>query len=73
VPYVVTGGAQGIGRVIAERLAEDSYVVVLDVSSQLDWQHERVTLVSGDGRDPQAADQSTAPTRKPSPEPLGDH
>jgi NAD(P)-dependent dehydrogenase (short-subunit alcohol dehydrogenase family) len=28
--YVVTGGAQGVGRAIAERLARDAHVVVLD-------------------------------------------
>jgi NAD(P)-dependent dehydrogenase (short-subunit alcohol dehydrogenase family) len=28
--FVVTGGAQGVGRAIAERLARDGHVVVLD-------------------------------------------
>ena len=28
--YVVTGGAHGVGRAIAERLARDGHVVVLD-------------------------------------------
>lgn len=49
---VVTGGAQGIGRAIAERLAAAGEVVVVDTAADLGWQHERVRLVSGDARDP---------------------
>jgi NAD(P)-dependent dehydrogenase (short-subunit alcohol dehydrogenase family) len=53
--YVVTGGAQGIGRAIAGRLTLDGYVVVLDVAGDLGWTHERVRLVSGHAGDPQVA------------------
>ncbi|GGN44402.1 NAD(P)-dependent dehydrogenase (short-subunit alcohol dehydrogenase family) [Actinoplanes campanulatus] len=56
--YVVTGAAQGVGRAVAERLAADGHVVVLDVAGRLDWQHDRVTLVSGDATDPSAARQA---------------
>ncbi len=58
--FVVTGGAQGIGRAIAQRLADDGDVVILDVNSQLDWRHERVTLVAGDARDPEATQRAAA-------------
>ncbi|SDT39724.1 SDR family NAD(P)-dependent oxidoreductase [Actinoplanes derwentensis] len=53
--YVVTGAAQGVGRAVAERLAEDGPVIVLDVAGRLDWKHDRVTLVSGDAADPGTA------------------
>ncbi|HWS37100.1 MAG TPA: SDR family oxidoreductase [Actinoplanes sp.] len=53
--YVVTGAAHGIGRAIAERLAEDGPVIVLDVATRLDRPHDRITLVTGDAADPAAA------------------
>jgi len=53
--YVVTGGAQGVGRAIVERLARSGHVVVIDVADALDWQHERVSLITGDARDPAVA------------------
>lgn len=52
--YVVTGGAQGIGRAVVERLAEQGHVVVLDVDADaLRWteQHSRVSAVVGDAGD----------------------
>lgn len=56
--FVVTGGAQGDGRAIAERLADDGQVVVLDVIGQLGWQHDRVMLVTGDACDPATAQRA---------------
>jgi NAD(P)-dependent dehydrogenase (short-subunit alcohol dehydrogenase family) len=53
--FVVTGGAQGVGRAIAERLATEGHVVVLDVATALEWDDPAVELVSGDGRDPEVA------------------
>lgn len=53
--YVVTGGATGGGRAIAERLARNGHVVVLDVAEHLDWAMDRVQLLSGDARDPHDA------------------
>ena len=58
--FVVTGGAQGVGRAIAERLSDDGQVVVLDVTGQIDWQHEQVILVTGDARDPETAQRAAA-------------
>src|SRR5258705_10305062 len=49
--YVVTGAGRGVGRAIAERLAEHGHVVVVDVDSDvLGWTHghPRVTAVAGD-------------------------
>jgi NAD(P)-dependent dehydrogenase (short-subunit alcohol dehydrogenase family) len=53
--FVVTGAAQGVGRAIAERLAQSGRVVVLDVAAQLDWQHADVGFVSSDAGDPAVA------------------
>jgi NAD(P)-dependent dehydrogenase (short-subunit alcohol dehydrogenase family) len=52
--YVVTGGAQGIGRAIVERLAGDGHVVVLDRDAgALAWTggDSRVSAVAGDAGD----------------------
>jgi NAD(P)-dependent dehydrogenase (short-subunit alcohol dehydrogenase family) len=50
--YVVTGGGRGIGRAIAERLAQDGHVVVLDLEAP-EWaaEHPDVTAVAGDAGD----------------------
>jgi NAD(P)-dependent dehydrogenase (short-subunit alcohol dehydrogenase family) len=53
--FVVTGAAQGVGRAIAERLAQSGHVVVLDVVGQLAWRHANVNLISGDAGDPALA------------------
>jgi NAD(P)-dependent dehydrogenase (short-subunit alcohol dehydrogenase family) len=53
--FVVTGAAQGVGRAIAERLACDGHVTVIDVAERLDWRRERIELVTGDARDPAVA------------------
>jgi NAD(P)-dependent dehydrogenase (short-subunit alcohol dehydrogenase family) len=52
--YVVTGGARGIGRAIAERLAADGHVVIVDIDADaLAWTHEhpRIVAVKGDAGD----------------------
>ena len=57
--YVVTGGAQGVGRAIVERLAHDGHVVVLDTAGEPDLP-ERVRYVRGDARDPDVAARAAA-------------
>lgn len=52
--YVVTGGARGIGRAIAARLAAEGHVVVVDVGADaLAWTREQpqITPVTGDAGD----------------------
>jgi NAD(P)-dependent dehydrogenase (short-subunit alcohol dehydrogenase family) len=52
--YVVTGGAQGVGRGLVERLAAEGFVVVLDTSrTALGWTADRsqVECVVGDAGD----------------------
>lgn len=53
--YVVTGGSQGVGRAIVERLAQGAYVVILDVTHALGWENPSVQLVTGDASDPEVA------------------
>jgi NAD(P)-dependent dehydrogenase (short-subunit alcohol dehydrogenase family) len=54
--FVVPGGAQGVGRAIAERLTTDGHVVVLDTAGLLPWEHERVQYISGDASDATTTD-----------------
>ncbi|GAA3291110.1 SDR family oxidoreductase [Dactylosporangium vinaceum] len=53
--FVVTGGAQGIGRVVAERLAVEGHVVVLDVAEFAGAPTDRIVSVLGDARDQETA------------------
>src|SRR5215218_3728765 len=55
--YVVTGGAHGVGRAIAERLAGGDHVVVLDVAAP-DWSRPGVTAVTGDAGDEAVAERA---------------
>jgi NAD(P)-dependent dehydrogenase (short-subunit alcohol dehydrogenase family) len=59
--YVVTGGARGIGRAIATRLAADGHVVVVDVDADaLAWTRERpqIAAVTGDAGDEAVTDRA---------------
>jgi NAD(P)-dependent dehydrogenase (short-subunit alcohol dehydrogenase family) len=58
--YVVTGGAQGVGRAIVERLADEGTVVVVDLGASLGWDRPGVRLVSGDAADPRVTARAAA-------------
>jgi NAD(P)-dependent dehydrogenase (short-subunit alcohol dehydrogenase family) len=52
--YVVTGGARGIGRAVATRLAREGHVVIVDLDTDaLAWtrEHPQVAAVIGDAGD----------------------
>ncbi|MEU8662827.1 SDR family NAD(P)-dependent oxidoreductase [Actinoplanes philippinensis] len=53
--FVVTGGARGVGRAIAERLTADGTVVVVDVADRLVPPYPRMVLISGNAADPEVA------------------
>ncbi|GAA3198995.1 SDR family oxidoreductase [Actinocorallia longicatena] len=58
---VVTGGARGVGRAVAERLAEHGTVVVVDLDEEaLAWTEgvERITAVVGSAADPAVAERA---------------
>jgi NAD(P)-dependent dehydrogenase (short-subunit alcohol dehydrogenase family) len=58
--YVVTGGAQGVGRAIVDRLAADgSTVVVLDLSDP-GGSSPNVRVVTGDASDPEVTRRAAA-------------
>jgi NAD(P)-dependent dehydrogenase (short-subunit alcohol dehydrogenase family) len=48
--FVVTGGARGVGRAIAERLAEDGAVVVVDTAAS-DGLGSGIRAIAGDASD----------------------
>lgn len=58
--YVVTGGSQGVGAAIVERLAAEGYVVVLDVRERDGEGTDRTHAVVGDARDPEVAGEAAA-------------
>ena len=58
--FVVTGAARGIGRAIAERLAVEGHVVIVDVADRLSWKHDHVTLIARDAADPATAQRAAA-------------
>jgi NAD(P)-dependent dehydrogenase (short-subunit alcohol dehydrogenase family) len=55
--YVVTGAGRGIGRAIAERLADGGHVVALDREPP-EWEHPRVVAVTGDAADEAVAERA---------------
>ena len=65
--FVVTGGAQGVGRAIVDRLVRDGTVVVVDVATALDRVDDRVQLVTGDASDAAVATRAAAAAEEPGP------
>ena len=56
--YVVTGGARGIGRAVAERLLEDGATVVVIDREPGEWAHARAIAVTGDAADEAVAERA---------------
>ncbi len=53
--FVVTGGAQGVGQSITQRLRQDGHVVVLDVATEISWVDPAVQLITGDASEERLA------------------
>ena len=53
--FVVTGGAQGVGMAITQRLCQDGHVVVLDVAPEMSWVDPAVQLITGDASEERLA------------------
>lgn len=58
--FIVTGGAQGVGKAIALHLAKQTHVVIIDTCQQLSWQHDKIHLVSGSAGDSNTALQAAS-------------
>jgi NAD(P)-dependent dehydrogenase (short-subunit alcohol dehydrogenase family) len=58
--YVVTGGAQGVGRAVVGRLAADGSAVVVVDLSDLGQVPANVRLVEGDAADPEVTERAAA-------------
>lgn len=67
VSSVVTGGAQGVGRAIVDRLCALGPVIVVDVVDRLGAQPDHVRLVTGDARDPDVAVRAAALAERAAP------
>ena len=58
--YVVTGGAGGVGRAIADHLSTHAHVVVIDTSGDPDDRGPSLRLIAGDAGDPAVAAEAAA-------------
>jgi NAD(P)-dependent dehydrogenase (short-subunit alcohol dehydrogenase family) len=68
--FVVTGGARGIGRAVAKRLAREGHVVVIDVDeSVLGWagRHGSVTPLIGDAGDEAVTEEAAEVAERTAP------
>src|SRR5829696_8455086 len=68
--YVVTGGGRGVGRAIAERLAQDGHVVVLERDADaLAWAAGRagIEAVAGDAADEAVAGRAADAAERSAP------